>query len=88
MSSIESSIKYKQTTKMNCPICCKELFIYSYENTHLGSNRCKMRADNPIKKKHSDRIRCCDKCDYSNTYSNTTRIKKHRLTCFFYNQTI
>ena len=85
ISSEKANIRYKQSTKMKCPICDKELFIYSYENTHKNSSRCKRRVDNPIAKKPSDKIRCCERCDYVNSYSNMTRIKKHRLNCIFYN---
>jgi len=76
------SQKSKQTTKMICPSCLKEVFIYSYETTHKGSKRCE--NNKKVKRQPNDKIKCCDSCDYTQSYSNSSRMKKHRLICEAY----
>ena len=78
------SQKSKQTTKMNCPLCNKEVFIYSYEITHKGSKRCEYYQTHKVKRQPNDKIKCCDLCDHTQSYSNSSRMKKHRLSCEAY----
>jgi hypothetical protein len=78
------SQKSKQTSKMICPSCLKEVFIYSYETTHKGSKKCEYYQTHKVKRQPNDKIKCCDLCDYTQTYSHTSRMNKHRLHCEAY----
>ena len=74
----------KKTSKMTCPLCNKEVFIYSYETSHKGSKKCEYYQTHKIKRQPNDKIKCCDKCDYTQSYSNSSRMNKHRLLCEAY----
>jgi len=74
----------KKTSKMICPLCNKEVFIYSYETTHKGSKKCEYYQAHKIKPQPNDKIKCCDSCDYTQSYSNSSRMNKHRLLCEAY----
>ena len=78
------SQKSKQSSKMICPLCNKEVFIYTYETTHRGSKRCEYYQTHKVKRQPNDKIKCCDKCDYTQSYSNSSRMNKHRLLCEAY----
>jgi len=74
----------KKTSKMTCPLCNKEVFIYSYETSHKGSKKCEYYQTHKVKRQPNDKIKCCNKCDYTQTYSHTSRMNKHRLLCEAY----
>lgn len=74
----------KKTSKMICPLCNKEVFIYSYETTHKGSKKCEYYQTHKVKRQPNDKIKCCDSCDYTQSYSNSSRMNKHRLHCEAY----
>jgi hypothetical protein len=78
------SQKSKQSSKMTCPLCNKEVFIYSYETTHKGSKKCEYYQTHKVKPQPNDKIKCCNLCNYTQTYSHTSRMKKHRLLCEAY----
>ena len=78
------STQSKKNTKMICPLCNKEVFIYSYETTHKGSKKCEYYQNHKVKTQPNDKIKCCDLCNYTQTYSHTSRMKKHRLSCEAY----
>ena len=69
---------------MVCTLCNKEVFIYSYETTHKGSKKCEYYQNHKVKPQPNDKIKCCDLCNYTQTYSHTSRMKKHRLSCEAY----
>jgi dGTP triphosphohydrolase len=80
--------KLKRTSKMTCPTCLKEIFIYTYETTHKGSKKCEYYQTHKNKPQPNDKIKCCELCDYIQSYSNSSRMKKHRLLCEAYQSSV
>jgi len=79
--------KYKQE-KIECENCGRMVTRGNYSK-HQETEMClncgvrdkQTRKSKKIRKLPTDIIRCCGDCPKEDTYNNTSRMKKHRLTC-------